>query len=203
MYPQNKIGKIKCFQENVGKAILKLIHYANWIDQDSALRVLTSQFFGAVYYAAPVWLSNLTEAHWQRFHYRSIRAAVCGYTRKIRRAVFSIIAKWATPKQWSHNAVAKCVINLYNSSATRIRKFLRDKSYINDRNPGKAVFFSNTWKKARRTCIISKLHFFNEITFDWVGDISEDTLRKSLNKQFINFFYLFIFTRQPTWRGVG
>jgi len=39
---------------------------------------------------------------------------------------------------------------------------LREKSCIDDRNPGKAVFFSDAKKKSGKICILSKLHFLNE-----------------------------------------
>jgi len=120
-------------------------------------------------------------------HYRSIRAAVWDYTRQIPRPVLNIIAKRATPKQWCHYATAKCIINLYNNGTTRIGRYLREKSCIDDRNPGKAVFFSDAKKKSGKICILSKLHFLNEKNFDWVGNFSEDALRKNLKRQFIHF----------------
>jgi len=56
------------------------------------------------------------------------------------------------------------------------------------RNPGKGTFFSDAKKKAGKNSILSKLHFFGDIAFNWVGDISEDVLRKNLKKQFIRFW---------------
>jgi len=78
---------------------------------------------------------------------------------------------------------AACVINLYHNGKTRVRRYLREKSYINDRNPGKAIFF----KTAGKNCILIKLLFFSEITFNWIGNIREDALRRNLKKQFIKF----------------
>jgi len=42
-----------------------------------------------------------------------------------------------------------------------------EKSYINDRNPGKADFFGDARKKAGKTAFLSKLHFFSEISFNY------------------------------------
>lgn len=37
----------------------------HWIDKDSAMQVVTSQFFRTLYYASPVWLNDsLVEAQW-------------------------------------------------------------------------------------------------------------------------------------------
>jgi len=162
-----------------------------WIDQESAMKVVTSQFFGTLYYAAPVWLnSELNESQWNRLnsiHYRVIRAAIKDYKRKVPRAVLNIISKRATPKQWARYTVAKTIIKLYNQNCTRLSTLLRKNSYVNDRNPGRAVFFGDAKRKIGRNCILNKLHIFNDIKFDWIGTLTDDTLRQRLKKQFIIF----------------
>jgi len=55
-------------------------------------------------------------------------------------------------------ALAKCVVNLHSKGTTRIGRCQRGKSYINDRNPERATFFSDAKKKAGKNCILSKLH---------------------------------------------
>jgi len=64
---------------------------------------------------------------------------------------------------------------------------LRQNSYTNDQNPGRATFFGDAKMKIGRNCLLNKLHIFNDIRFDWIGDISDDVLRQRLKKQFINF----------------
>jgi len=83
--------------------------------------------------------------------------------------------------------LAKTVIRLFNQNNTRIEQLLRENSYINDRNPGRASFFGDAKKKVGRNCLLNKLHLFNEIKFDWIGDISDDALRRKLKTQFVVF----------------
>lgn len=135
------------------------------------MKVVTSQFFGSL----------------NSIHYRAIRAAVNDFKKKIPRTVLNIISKRATPKQWARYAIAKTVIKLYNKGCTRMGILLRQNSYVNDRNPGRAVFFGNAKRRSGRHCILNKLHIFKDIKFDWIGDISDDALRQRLKKQFITF----------------
>jgi len=55
-------------------------------DQDSALKVIISQYFGMVYYGAAVWLtSQLDATSWRRLyisHYSALRAAFGDCKRK-------------------------------------------------------------------------------------------------------------------------
>jgi len=95
------------------------------------------------------------------------------------RSALNIIAKRATPKQWSRYTLAKTVIKLFNPGNTRLG-LLRQNSYINDRNPGRASFFVDAKKKIGRNCLLNKLCFFNGIKFDEIGDLSDDTMRQKL-----------------------
>jgi len=81
----------------------------------------------------------------------------------IPKAGLDIISKRAA-RGINNYAVSKCVINCYNQGSTRIGKYLREKSYINDRNPGKVIFLSDAKKKAGKNCILSKLNFFSELS---------------------------------------
>jgi len=90
-----------------------------------------------------------------------------------------------TPKQWPRYAFAKTEIKLYNLGNTRIGQMLRQNSYVNDCNPGRATFFGDVIEKIGRNCLLNKLHIFNEIDFNWIGNISDDILRQRLKRQFI------------------
>jgi len=51
-----------------------------WINQESALKVVTSQYFGLAYYASPVWMTpDIPCQSWRKLnslHYRALRAAI-------------------------------------------------------------------------------------------------------------------------------
>jgi len=144
------------------------------------MKVVTSQFFGSLYYAAPVWLNaQLKEALCNRLNnipYRAIRATLCDNKNKIPWVILNINAKRATLKQWARYIVAKTGIKLYNQGNTRIGHVLRQNSYVNDRNPDRETFFGDARNKVGRNCLLNKLHIFNEINFNWIRNISDDIL---------------------------
>jgi len=45
--------------------------------------------------------------------------------------------------------------------------------------PQEQYFFSDAKKNVGRQCILKRLHFFKDIDFDWLGFISDDSLRKN------------------------
>jgi len=174
----------------IGKStsiVSKVKFLCRWIDLDSAMKVVTSQFFGTLYNAAPVWLkAELKEIQWNRVN-RVIRATVCDFRKKVPRTTSNIISKRATPKQCARYTVAKTVIKLFNQGSTRIGALLRQNSYVNNRNPVKATFFGDTRKEIGRSYLLNKLHIFNDIKFDWIGDNSDDILRQRLKTNLLFF----------------
>jgi len=181
---------------HVSKTIAKTSYLINkvrflrrWIDQDSALKIITSQFFGTIYYGAAVWLtSQLDSTSWKKLysaHYRALRAAVGDYKRKIPKAVLDIITKCATPKQWANYTTAKMAIKLYNGTETRLGDTLRSRCYINDRHPMKGIFFDRSKYKIGKQSFVNRLHLFSDVNFEWIGPFSEDYIRQNLKKHFI------------------
>jgi len=170
--------------------ISKVRFLRRWIDQDSALQIITSQYFGTIYYGVAVWMTpKLQSSQWRRLdssHYRALRAAIGDYKRKLPKAVLDIIAKRATPKQWSNYVTASTAIKLFNSKETRIGEQLRQQCYINDRQPRKGTFFDTSNLKIGRQSFQNRLQVFTNINFDWIGEITNDAIRINLKKQFFN-----------------
>jgi len=186
------------WSEHVTHILSKTSHIINkvkflrrWIDQDTALKLITSQYFGIVYYAAPVWLTpQLSAVSWQRLnssHYRALRAVVGDYKRKLPRAVLNIITKRATPRQWSNYAACSLAIKLFNGQDTRIGDEMRKQCYINDRQPRKGTFFDTSKYKVGRHNFVNRLNAFSNLDFDWIGEHSKDYIRRNLKRQFITF----------------
>jgi len=94
--------------------------------------------------------------------------------------MLNIISKRAMPRQWVRYTVAKMVIKLFNQGNTRMGGLLRQNSYVNDRNHGRATFFGDAKKKIIRNCLLNKLDIFNSIKFDWIGNIRDNILRQRL-----------------------
>jgi len=184
------------WEPHLSKTIAKTSHIINkvrflrrWIDQDSAMKVITSQYFGTVYYGAAVWLtSQLNSTSWKKLyssHYRALRAAIGDYKRKIPKAVLDIISKRATPKQWANYTTASMAIKLYNGNETRLGELLRKQCYINDRQPRRGIFFDNSKRKVGKQCFANRLHLFSDVNFNWIGSFKDDYVRQNLKKTFI------------------
>jgi len=170
-------------------SIIKSIRFLRrYIDQDSALKVITSQYFGTCYYGAPIWLNDqLSHQSWKRLnsqHYRAIRAAVKDRKNKIPRAV---LAKRARPRQWANYIAASTAIKLHNKSNTRIADEIRQNIYINQRQPNRGTFIDKSKRRAGKQKLTNRLQCLKKIDFDWIGDICDDFLRKNLKRLFITF----------------
>jgi len=159
-----------------------------WIDMESALKVVTSQYFGLAYYASPVWMTpDIPCQSWKKLnslHYRAIRAAVRDLKQEISRPMLDTISQRATPAQWARYTVASTAIHLVNNSTTRLAKDLKNKMYINDRMPQRCRFFNSARTKIGKQCFINRLDCVNSLNFNWLGDYSDDYIRINLKRQF-------------------
>jgi len=92
----------------------------------------------------------------------------------------------ATPLQWMKYSCSKLAINLFNDAdGPPMSTPLRSKAYINDRNPGKAIFIDSSQSRIGRHCLANRLSFMRDIKFDWTQGIEDNSLRVNLKKTFI------------------
>jgi len=159
-----------------------------WIDQESALKVVTSQYFGLAYYASPIWMTpDIPHHSWKKLnslHYRAKRAAVKDPKQKISRQILDVVSKRPTPAQWARYSTAWTAISLINGATTRLADELRQKMYINDRMPMKSRFFNSARTKIGRQCFSNRLDCINVLNFNWLGNYSKDYIRVNLKRQF-------------------
>jgi len=162
-------------------------HLRRWLTTEDCLRIVTSKYFGLAYYGSPVWMTPcLGHQSWKRLfsqHYRAIRAAVGDWRTKIPRAVLDIIGKRANPRQWAQYSVANYTIKAYNKGTTPLGRKLKQLGYINDRCPKRAKFFDTSRLKIGRQDLLNRLNFL-DLSFDWIGNFSDDYLRTRLKKEF-------------------
>jgi len=154
-------------------------------------RVITSHFFGMLYYASTVWMNELTSAsQWKMLnslHYRALRTGVKDYYYNWTKNELNSFFCRATPLQWMKYSCSKLAINLYNDAdGPPMSTVLRSKAYINDRNPGKAIFIDSSRLRIGRHCLANRLSFMKDIKFDWTQGIEDNSLRVNLKKTFIN-----------------
>jgi len=98
--------------------IQKLRFLQKLMTRDQMKQIVTSHFFGALYYGSQTWLTELTtSSHWKTInslHYRALRTAVGDFKRQWHRRDLNLVFARATPNQWMKYSCCKLAINLYN-----------------------------------------------------------------------------------------
>lgn len=162
-----------------------------WLTQKDLLKLATSQFFSIIFYACQVWIGSLTSKDWKRLnsiHYCCLRTVLGDFRNKLSRQDIDKKTQRATPLEWAQYAVASIVIKLYNKADTPIVNLLRTSSYVNDRQPGKAKFTDRSRLKIGRQSIVNRIGpIFAKIDFDWIGVISDNTIRANLKRNFFKY----------------
>ena len=169
--------------------IRKLKFLRRWLGEDDTLKVLTAQFFGTLYYAAPVWMTMLSFKSWKKLeslHYRALRAVYRDHKCTISRQALDHTSSRANPRQWSNYATTSTATKLVNNSDTRIANHLRENIYINDRRPRKGTFTgAPKYVIGKQSLRFRIQEQFNKLDFDWIGMDNYDQLRKNLKRIFI------------------
>jgi len=177
----------KTLQKTV-KTTRNLKFLRKWVDLESALQILTSQFFGQAYYGAAVWLNDmLTYENWQsleRQHYRALRATVGDYKCTMPRSTLNEMSGRATPKQWSRYITTSTAIKIINNQCTGIAVDLHEAAYTNDRLPKRAKFINKANMRIGNHYLKNRLQALNTLSFDWIGDYTDEHIRKNLKKAF-------------------
>jgi len=153
-------------------------------------KIVTTHMFGLVYYAAPVWLSELTSSKsWkilESIHYKALRILVNDYQNTWSRATLYAVLDRAQPRQWMEYCNSKTAIQLMTmEKGPPLATKLISQRYSNDRLPMKTKMFNIAKKEIGRNSLANRLSFFHKINFDWRNGISKDALRINLKKTFI------------------
>jgi len=174
------------------RAVLsKLEFLSRLIDQESIRRVVTTHFFGLLYYASPVWLTEQTTSkQWKilnSLHYRALRTSAKDYHFNHSKEELNKLFGRATPLQWIQYTSAKIAITLYNlSTGPPLTIKLKECSYINDGRPGMAIIIDRSRLRIGRQSIVNRLRCLGMINFDWTNGITKDSLRINLKQTFIS-----------------
>jgi len=185
------------FKQLKKKAILiinKLRYLEKFMDREQMKRIVTSHFFGSIYYASPVWLNEIsTSVHWRilnSIHYRALRTAVKDHWRLLPKKELNNIFQRATPSQWMKYSCCKLAIRLYNlgDSGPPMSTLLKNSAYINDRQPERAYFRDSSRIKIGRHSFVNRLNAIRDVKFGWTQGINPNKLRIELKKTFINLW---------------
>lgn len=177
-----------------GKAMLanhKLRFLSKLVDKDAMKKIITAHYFGILYYASPVWLTELTTAkQWKclnSLYYQALRTGVRDHQCRLDEQNLNRHYNRATPLQWMMYSCCKLAISLFllDTSGPPLSAELQKTSYINDRKPGVATFMDTSRLKIGRYSFCNRLSSMKNVNFDWITGIEKDRLRIALKKTFI------------------
>jgi len=196
-----KILGIK-FQENMGwdthfiglkqKARVvfsKLRYLQKLLDIDAMRKVVTTHYFGMIYYASQLWLNELTTSkQWKiinSLHYKALRVSLGDFRNKISKKNLNDIFGRATPVQWMAYSNAKMAISLHNfEDGPPLSEILRHAAYRNDRLPGQAIYMDSSRLRIGKNSLVNRLNCMRQVKFQWTNGINQHALRQNLKKTF-------------------
>jgi len=166
-------------------------YLSKYIDLPSMKTILTSHYFGTIYYASPVWLNEITTAkQWHLLnvlHYKGIRS-ICGdFRRKKSRAQLDEIMKRAKPHQWMRYSNAKLVIKLVllDANGPPLTQEILGNLYHNVRT-GETSIMDTSRLRVGKHSMKNRLKCISELQFPWMDGITDDHLRIRLKKTFFD-----------------
>jgi hypothetical protein len=178
----------QCNRANVKLSLMRKIRRNLTMVQ--FLQIASSQIFGMLYYAAPLWLnSTLGHKLWRKLeslHYRVLRVACNDFKRTKKKQVIDSLCKRATPRMWSRYAVASIAIKiLRDEQPIRLRDAIISNMVIERRKQRQGRFFDASRLKIGRQSISNRLLCLNDITEPWMYPFgSNDCIRTLLKRQF-------------------
>jgi len=135
--------------EAIGKALRTthlVTHLGRWFKTEDLMKIITSKFFGQLYYASPVWMTNgLRSNSWKalyRAHYKALRAAFKDRTCEMHKEDLNHLSKRATSNQWAKYSTTNCAIKLLRRTETPPAKQINNKMYVNNRRPYRGKFIN-------------------------------------------------------------
>jgi len=152
-------------------------------------KVLTTHYFGMVYYASQVWLNELTTSRqWKlinSLHYKALRTVIGDFRNQTSRNVLNRILKRATPSQWMLYSNAKIAISLFtDENGPPLSHKIRNNAYLNNRKPGLATFMDSSRLKIGRNSLQNRLKMMTSVKFKWTTGINKHALRVALKTTF-------------------
>jgi len=130
--------------------------------------LIRTNYFGTIYYASPVWLTEITTAkQWHvlnMLHYKGIRSICSDFRRKKSRLELDEILKRAEPHQWMRYSNAKLGIKLIllGGNGPPITQEIIQHLYHNDRT-GKSSIMDTSRLRIGKHAMKNKLKCINEL----------------------------------------
>jgi len=152
-------------------------YLSRYVDRNSMKRIITSHYFGMLYYGAAVWLNEMTTSRmWtllNSLHYKGPQ--------------LDAIFNRATPHRWMRYINAKVAIQmmLIPTRAPPLAEKLKQNMGTNDRT-GKLTTIDTSRLKIGKHAMQNRLTCLRDVRFAWKQGISKK-LRIELKKAFFDW----------------
>jgi len=162
---------------------------SKYMDLNSMKRIITSHYFGMLYYGSPVWLNELTSSrNWKMLntlHYKGLRVACRDYRRVLRREILDNMFKRATPHKWKNYANAKLALQILSQGSKGPPIYLKLRQNIGYNDRTKRITTMDTSRiKIGQHSFQNRLQCLRELKFKWKKEMSKDQLRTNLKRTF-------------------
>jgi len=170
--------------------LMKMKFLRKYLTEPEMKKVITSHFFGAIYYGAPIWLTEISPSKTWRtlnvLHYKALRTVCADFRKEKSRSELDSTVKRARPHEWMKFINLKTAIQLVllKEKGPPITEKLTSSIYRNDRS-GMITFMDSSRLKIGKNSIQNRLKSACEFREDWLKGISKDALRIALKKHFI------------------
>jgi len=157
------------------------------LSQDDIMKVITSQYFGRLYYAIAVWHSSLTvklQNKIEILHYKALRIAIRDYERLFPREMLDLLER-QKPKIIDKYMTGSIYINCYLSGKpTRLLATIKENEYL-IRRTGQLRYFDSSKKRIGKQALCNRIDEVVKI-FDtsWTNLKNKDAIRIFLKKTF-------------------
>jgi len=177
--------------QNITKKAQKMISglkvIRGYLGQDDFLKVVTSQYFGAINYAMPVWYEVSSAKHKAKMdvlHYKALRVVIGDWQRLFPREMLDTLGR-AKPAKFAQYSTASILIKSYTSGKPkRLAEMIRENEYKISRT-NTIRFFDSSRKRIGYQAIGNRIGNTALLLDDeWTKMTNKDSTRKYLKKTF-------------------
>jgi len=155
--------------------------------QDQIMKVITSQYFGALYYGISVWYDALLKQDKLKLdvlHYKALRVAVNDWGRLFPRDMLDTLDR-ALPNAFAKYSLGSVIMT---TMATRFPMRLYNaimENHFTTRRNSTPQFFDNSSKKVGRQSLKNRMKtLIEKLGEDWTMQTTKQQIRRHLKKKF-------------------
>jgi len=157
------------------------------LNQEDIMKVITSQYYGSIYYALAVWFPTLIVKFKQKLdilHYKVLRVAIRDWMRLFPREMLDLLGR-QKPEAVANYMVGSMLINCYNTKKpVRLYRMIKENEYT-IRRTGKVRFYDSSVKIIGRQSISNRLDgIVQQFDDRWQNLVTKDSIRVYLKKTF-------------------